>query len=237
MILYFYLYFTCICWQSPIKINSALLHVVANKHLAKPTDQWNYMCLFTIRRLHWRHDEHDGVSNHQPHDCLLNRLFRRRSKKTSKLRVTGLCAGNSSVTGEFLAQKASDVKNVSIWWRHHETQRKFRLSYDTLCNVYRTRMRPLNGLIYGFSKTYMSRCAWSNFEKRFQLFTATFHSFKCCTKSTLPFLLVETAAKDVTIQYWYDCKHIETLPLTPIVYRRHFMCIFLKENVVILNEI
>ena len=37
----------------------------------------------------------DGVSIHQPRGCLLNRLFKRRSKKTSKLRVTGLCAGNS----------------------------------------------------------------------------------------------------------------------------------------------
>ena len=45
--------------------------------------------------LHWRHNDHDGVSNHQPHGCLLNHLFRRRSKKTPKLRVTGLCAGNS----------------------------------------------------------------------------------------------------------------------------------------------
>ena len=45
--------------------------------------------------LHWRPNEHDGVSNHQYHDCLLNRLFRRKSKKTSKLNVTGLCAGNS----------------------------------------------------------------------------------------------------------------------------------------------
>ena len=45
--------------------------------------------------LPWRHNDHDGVSNHQPHGCLLNRLFRRRSKKTSKLRVTGLCVGNS----------------------------------------------------------------------------------------------------------------------------------------------
>ena len=45
--------------------------------------------------LHWRHNDHDRVSNHQPHGCLLNRLFRRRSKKTSKLRVTGLCVGNS----------------------------------------------------------------------------------------------------------------------------------------------
>ena len=44
---------------------------------------------------------------------------RRRSKKTSKLRVTGLCAGNSPVTGEFPAQRASNAENVSIWWRHH----------------------------------------------------------------------------------------------------------------------
>ena len=43
--------------------------------------------------LQWRHNGRDGISNHQPHDCLLNRLFRRRSKKTSKFRVTGLCAG------------------------------------------------------------------------------------------------------------------------------------------------
>ena len=65
----------------------------------------------------------DNVSNHQPQDCLLNRLFRRTSKKTSKLRVTGLCAGNSPVTGEFPAQMASDTENVSIRWRHHAIQR------------------------------------------------------------------------------------------------------------------
>ena len=59
------------------------------------------------------------VSNHQPHDCLLNRLFSRRSKRTSKLRVTGLCAGNSPGTGEFPAQMASNAENVSISWRHH----------------------------------------------------------------------------------------------------------------------
>ena len=41
--------------------------------------------------LQWRHNEHDGVSNHQSHDCLLNRLFGHTWKKTSKLRVTGLC--------------------------------------------------------------------------------------------------------------------------------------------------
>ena len=40
-------------------------------------------------------------------------------RKTSKLRVTGLCEGNSPVTGEFHAQGASNAENVSIWWRHH----------------------------------------------------------------------------------------------------------------------
>ena len=69
--------------------------------------------------LRWRHNGHNCVSNHQPRHCLLNRLFERRSKKTSKLRVTGLCARNSPGTGEFPAQMASNAENVSIWWRHH----------------------------------------------------------------------------------------------------------------------
>ena len=46
----------------------------------------------SMTTLQWRNGR-DGVSHHQPHDCLLNRLFRCRSKKTSKLCVTGLCAG------------------------------------------------------------------------------------------------------------------------------------------------
>ena len=65
-----------------------------------------------------RHNESSGVSNHQPYDCLLNHLSMRRSKKTSNLRVTGLCEGNSPVTGEFPAQRAGNAENVSIWWRH-----------------------------------------------------------------------------------------------------------------------
>ena len=63
----------------------------------------------------WRHNGLD----HQPHDCLLSRLFRRRSKKASKLRVTGLCAGNWPGTGEFSTEMVSYAENVSISWRHH----------------------------------------------------------------------------------------------------------------------
>ena len=83
---------------------------------------FNYFiqCMIVIEHsLRWRHNGHHGISNHQPHDCLLNRLFRRRSKKTPKLRATSLCAGNSPETGEFPAQKAINAENVSIWWRHH----------------------------------------------------------------------------------------------------------------------
>ena len=34
--------------------------------------------------LEWRHNERDGVSNHQPHDCLLNRLFKAQIKENIK---------------------------------------------------------------------------------------------------------------------------------------------------------
>ena len=68
---------------------------------------------FVETSLQWRHNGRDGVSDHRPHDCLLNRLFRRRSKITSKLCVTVLCVGNSPT------QRAINVENGSIWWRHH----------------------------------------------------------------------------------------------------------------------
>ena len=99
--------------------NLSLLFLLFNFISLAPWQTCN--CLTTLQ---WRHDGGDFVSNHQPHDCFLNRLFRRRSKKISKLRVTGLCAGNSPVTGEFPALRAGNAENVSIWWRHHVTKTK-----------------------------------------------------------------------------------------------------------------
>ena len=94
----------------------------------------NCQCLLWTTLL-WRHNGRGSVSNHQPHDCLLNLLFRRRSKKTPKLHVTGLCSGNSPETGEFPAQMASNAKNVSIWWHLHETAIKPRdLGYPLVIN-------------------------------------------------------------------------------------------------------
>ena len=65
-------------------------------HMAIVKQGTTNQCInYLVRTLPWRHNGHHGVSYHQPHDCLLNRLFRRRSKKISKPRVTGPCVGNS----------------------------------------------------------------------------------------------------------------------------------------------
>ena len=69
--------------------------------------------------LQWRHNGPDGDPNHWRLGCLLKRLLGCISKKTSKLRVTGLCVASSPVTGEFSAQRTSNAENGSIWWRHH----------------------------------------------------------------------------------------------------------------------
>ena len=66
-----------------------------NWHRPSSASWHQHQSYFAAMPLKWRHNGRDGVSNHQPHHCLLNGLFRRRLRKTSKLRVTGLCAGNS----------------------------------------------------------------------------------------------------------------------------------------------
>ena len=103
----------------------------------KTCSQWKLLNISLL----WRHNGGECVSNHQPHDCILNRLFRRRSKKTSKLRVTGLCAGNSPGTGEFPAQMDSNAENVSIWWRHQVCSRnrkkQFSAKVPPIISVYK----------------------------------------------------------------------------------------------------
>ena len=59
----------------------------------------------------WRHNGHDGVSNLQPNECLLNRSYRHRSKKRQSSALLE--------TGEFPAQMASKAENASIGWLHH----------------------------------------------------------------------------------------------------------------------
>ena len=87
-------------YQSPSVPQKLLKYEPTSKWLIFKLPENKQMVFFqqdcsNLQALRWRHNDHPGVSNHQLHGCLLNRLFRRWWKKTSKLGVTGLCAGNS----------------------------------------------------------------------------------------------------------------------------------------------
>ena len=92
---------------------------VLNYALFTSLPEIRYHCLGFRLTLQWCHNGRDGVSNHRRLESILNRLFRRKSKKTSKFRVTGFCEGNSPVTSEFPARRAGNSEKNTIWWRHH----------------------------------------------------------------------------------------------------------------------
>ena len=77
------------------------------------------------------------MSNHWRPEGLLNRLFRRGSKKTTKFRATGLCERNPPVNGRFPSQRACNAENVFTWWRHHEICCRNRID-DMSTMVHRT---------------------------------------------------------------------------------------------------
>ena len=97
-------------WMVPERCEFKFRYVILK--LTLMIDSWNimpsYKCHLTrLGSLQWRHNERDGVTKHQPHYCLLIRLFKGRPKKISKLRVTCICEGNYA-------------ENVYILWRHHD---------------------------------------------------------------------------------------------------------------------
>ena len=71
-----------------------------------------------FRSLHWRHNDHDGVSNHQPHGCTQSFIQTQIKENIKAPRHWPLC-GEFNRTGEFPAQRASYTENVFIWRRHH----------------------------------------------------------------------------------------------------------------------
>ena len=104
----FHCLFSLACNDSNIKIDCRLYtKFYGDQSVEYVARSWHHQQY----ALQWRHNACENVSNHQLHDCLLNRLFRRRSKKTSKFRVTGLCAGNSARTGEFPAIQRGPVNS------------------------------------------------------------------------------------------------------------------------------
>ena len=153
--------FVLVCYWSIISHNLCCYFTVIWSIIRMPQYHWNnpdksslefstkWQCdnnkarhnhVYILRSLQWRHNGRDSVSSHQPHECLLNRLFGYRSKKTSKLHVIGLCAGNSPEIGEFPGQMASNAESVFIWWRHRVNDNATITKHDKtmyICEIYR----------------------------------------------------------------------------------------------------
>ena len=116
-----------------------------------------------FRSLQWRHNGRDGVSNHEPPDCLLTRLFRHKDKKNIEApRHWPLC-GKFTGIGEFPAQMARNAEKVFIWWRHHVSKRRCHralvsLQCTSVLCIYRLRygivtcdIKPIHGIMLMFS--------------------------------------------------------------------------------------
>ena len=125
------------------------------------------------------HNGLDGVSNHQPHYCLLKRLFRRKSKKTSKLRVTGLCVG----TGEFPAQMASNAENVFIWWRHHDFPFNAPRTDESYGSTNGRNQTILSQRTKQKWRNYLMEMhtSWNNFKSKWSLYLFIHHYDSCTT--------------------------------------------------------
>ena len=131
---------------------AGLLSREMNSILGDVMGSWDSKALMAAvnvwrKPLQWRHNEHDGVSNHQHHGWLLNRLYKCRSKKTWKLRVIGLCAGNSPRNGEFPCTKGqqrgkcfhlmtSSWMTIIGWWkRNFDVSKYVQSKHDNMVQI------------------------------------------------------------------------------------------------------
>ena len=101
----------------PMLINGVIVEVVLQYREERLMFiRWRVAVVYALQ---WCRNGRGGVSNHRRLDCLINRLFRRRSRKTSKLSVTGLCEENPPMAVGFPSQRANNAETVPICWRHH----------------------------------------------------------------------------------------------------------------------
>ena len=86
---------------------------------AKPIFHGTSISMKNLNSLQWRNNELDGVSNHRSLGCLLNRLFRRRSKKKNQSSASLALVRRPVDSPHKWPVTANVAENVFIWWRHH----------------------------------------------------------------------------------------------------------------------
>ena len=89
--------------------------------MRRPAGSWTNNHLWSKNKLQWNMNQSTNIFVKEIgiENVVCARLFRRRSKKTSKFCVTGHSPGNLTVSDEFPSEMASNAENVSICWRHH----------------------------------------------------------------------------------------------------------------------
>ena len=65
----------------PTLVSCAPRESLHSNHFCFTKPQQPITSYHTLKSFRWRHNGRGGVSNHQPHDCLLNRLYRRTSTR------------------------------------------------------------------------------------------------------------------------------------------------------------
>ena len=122
------------CWECILaNVYHKMLRVYLSKCLSKNESVYLSKCLSQkVECLYCIDVIISGIAPHRCLHCLLNRLFRCRSKKTSKLCVTRLCEGNTPVTSGFSSQRTSNDENVSIWWCHPDLQDKHNQNWSVI---------------------------------------------------------------------------------------------------------
>ena len=102
--------------------------------------------------LRWRHNGRGSVSNHQPHGCLLNRLFRRRSRKhessASLAFVWGIHRGPVNFPHKWPVMRKMFPFDDVIMFIVKSTSRsklQWHFKQDTKCFVDKTHLKMKNG--------------------------------------------------------------------------------------------
>ena len=133
---------------------------------------WKLMSLNIWRSITVTSNERHVVSNHRPFDCLFNSLIGTHIKETLKPALLALCEGNSPVTSEFPAQRASNAETASIWWRHH-TQPLYNDTVNTSISAPNPKTLNVSRLVLLLCPIHWSlvssrewSCSWSSADRR-----------------------------------------------------------------------
>ena len=180
------------------------------------------------KTIKWRHNKRDGVSNHRRLDCLLNRFFRRRSRKTSKFHVTGLCAGNSPVTGNSrhkgpVTRKMFPFDDVT--WQMHPTSGAiltifFKVTLEIMLSFYKAFMNQYEAcFIVSFSVLYghaeiTIQCEVMSLRSNIKLHFLLISRFVGKYNPDVSSQLIERLLRFFFISYW----HFSVLILNLVIY-------------------